>query len=290
MNYKSMEPMIRVLMYGADKYTLKYELELVNLFQLCQRQEFAITAIEPCELSQRDYAKLATITADHQLPLVSDAGKTDPLGQKICALLATRLVGLHLPPNAPISVESTLKHISSDQNLSSEKKNAQIREDLTAVIKGEKTAQHFLHDYLNMESVKPFTYPNRLKAVSYAEAQTTCTSIIVIQQGNTEAYFVVNATKPLDFLETVLQLLKKLSLISDEVRIGNNQLQIAGTNNWQKGLAPREVLECLQRHLAALMDGETHDKESGLPHIGHVMANAMFYSYFTEVHPEKARE
>jgi hypothetical protein len=60
--------------------------------------------------------------------------------------------------------------------------------------------------------------------------------------------------------------------------------------NWQKGLVPREVLECLQRHLAALMDGETHDKESGLPHIGHVMANAMFYSYFTEVAPEKARE
>jgi hypothetical protein len=60
--------------------------------------------------------------------------------------------------------------------------------------------------------------------------------------------------------------------------------------NWQKGLVPREVLECLQRHLAALMDGETHDKESGLPHIGHVMANAMFYSYFTEVAPEKARD
>jgi hypothetical protein len=54
-------------------------------------------------------------------------------------------------------------------------------------------------------------------------------------------------------------------------------------NNWKKGLPPREVLECMQRHLAALLDGEVNDPESGLPHIGHVQCNAMFYSYFTEV-------
>lgn len=60
-------------------------------------------------------------------------------------------------------------------------------------------------------------------------------------------------------------------------------------NNWKKGLVPREVLECMQRHLAALMDGETHDKETGEPHIGHVMCNAMFYSYFTETEEGKAK-
>jgi hypothetical protein len=51
-------------------------------------------------------------------------------------------------------------------------------------------------------------------------------------------------------------------------------------HNWMKGLNPTEILECMQRHLAALMDGEKNDKESGLPHIGHIMCNAMFYSYF----------
>ena len=61
-------------------------------------------------------------------------------------------------------------------------------------------------------------------------------------------------------------------------------------HNWQKGLIPVEVLECLQRHLAAIMDGEVNDPESGLPHIGHVMCNAMMFSYFTQVHPEKARQ
>jgi hypothetical protein len=57
-------------------------------------------------------------------------------------------------------------------------------------------------------------------------------------------------------------------------------------NNWMKGLDKKEILESLQRHLAAMMDGETHDPESGLPHIGHLMCNAMFYSYFTEVQKE----
>lgn len=59
-------------------------------------------------------------------------------------------------------------------------------------------------------------------------------------------------------------------------------------NNWQKGLVLPEILACLQRHLVALKSGETHDEESGQPHIGHILCNAMFYSYFTEVHPEKA--
>jgi len=53
-------------------------------------------------------------------------------------------------------------------------------------------------------------------------------------------------------------------------------------DNWKKGLPQNEILESLQRHLIALFAGEEKDKESGLPHIGHIMCNAMFYSYFTK--------
>lgn len=52
--------------------------------------------------------------------------------------------------------------------------------------------------------------------------------------------------------------------------------------NWQKSFETRELLDSLMRHVVAIMDGEVTDKESGLPHIGHVMANAMFYSYHNE--------
>lgn len=52
--------------------------------------------------------------------------------------------------------------------------------------------------------------------------------------------------------------------------------------NWKKPMDKMEILESLQRHLIALFAGEEVDPESGLPHIGHLMCNAMFYSYHTQ--------
>ncbi len=50
-------------------------------------------------------------------------------------------------------------------------------------------------------------------------------------------------------------------------------------DNWKKGMDRRRLLESAQRHLAALMDGEDIDPETGLSHMGHVMCNAMFFNY-----------
>lgn len=58
------------------------------------------------------------------------------------------------------------------------------------------------------------------------------------------------------------------------------------SDNWKKGMNKREILESLQRHLASLIDGENCDSESQLHHIGHIMCNAMFYSYYL-LFPEK---
>lgn len=49
--------------------------------------------------------------------------------------------------------------------------------------------------------------------------------------------------------------------------------------NWQKPMPLEEILNSMQRHLAALMDGEEFDKESKIHHMGHIMCNAMFYNY-----------
>lgn len=59
----------------------------------------------------------------------------------------------------------------------------------------------------------------------------------------------------------------------------NYKLIISGKDNWKKGLGKDKILESLQRHLIALFEGEENDPESGLPHIGHLMCNALFYSY-----------
>ena len=56
-----------------------------------------------------------------------------------------------------------------------------------------------------------------------------------------------------------------------------------GKDNWKKGLDPTQTLESLSRHLFSLMAGEELDKESNLPHIGHILANAMMYYYSNEL-------
>lgn len=50
-------------------------------------------------------------------------------------------------------------------------------------------------------------------------------------------------------------------------------------DNWKKGFPDRDLMECMQRHLAAMLDGEENDPETGLPHQAHIMCNCMFLSY-----------
>ena len=57
-------------------------------------------------------------------------------------------------------------------------------------------------------------------------------------------------------------------------------------DNWKKGLPTKEILDSTMRHLVSLMNGEFNDKESSLPHIGHLQANLMFLSYMMREKPE----
>lgn len=51
-------------------------------------------------------------------------------------------------------------------------------------------------------------------------------------------------------------------------------------DNWKKGLNRDELLESMQRHVDELTEGEELDKESQLHHVGHIMANCVFYYWF----------
>lgn len=55
-----------------------------------------------------------------------------------------------------------------------------------------------------------------------------------------------------------------------------------GDHNWKNGLHYNGLSESLLRHVFAFMRGEDLDQESGLPHVGHILANAMYLSYMWE--------
>ena len=54
--------------------------------------------------------------------------------------------------------------------------------------------------------------------------------------------------------------------------------------------AVERYADALWRHYEAILDGETHDAESGLLHASHLACNAMFLWWFCAREPEQVRE
>jgi hypothetical protein len=57
-------------------------------------------------------------------------------------------------------------------------------------------------------------------------------------------------------------------------------------HNWKKGMAWSKVLASLKRHLLAFESGEDYDKETGLLHSAHIMANASFLTEYYKIYPQ----
>lgn len=76
----------------------------------------------------------------------------------------------------------------------------------------------------------------------------------------------------------------KYSLMDLKLMLPMIEVLEYGTNkykrdNWRKGLPVTEICDSLMRHLAAFLDGENFDVESGKSHIGHMMCNLMFLQH-----------
>lgn len=58
-------------------------------------------------------------------------------------------------------------------------------------------------------------------------------------------------------------------------------------NGWREGVDWNRTISAIYRHLTAFQSGQTHDPETGLNHMAHVMCNAMFLVNWEKTHPEK---
>ena len=74
--------------------------------------------------------------------------------------------------------------------------------------------------------------------------------------------------------------------LKDMVRVLEMGAEKYDAHNWRKGLKTTEVCESLMRHLFAYIQGEDDDQESKLPHVAHIMCNAMFLSYMSKYKPK----
>src|SRR5690554_3303535 len=74
--------------------------------------------------------------------------------------------------------------------------------------------------------------------------------------------------------------------LEDMVKVLEFGAKKYAADNWKKGLKTNEIAESILRHLFAYLRGEDIDPESGLPHTGHIMCNAMFLSYMQKFAPK----
>lgn len=58
-------------------------------------------------------------------------------------------------------------------------------------------------------------------------------------------------------------------------------------DNWRNPMDKKQILNSMMRHMVKLMDWEEIDSESGLGHIWHIMANALFYSFHSKSNDSK---
>ena len=238
-DYKALEPMVRVLDYGARKYTsidvplLEQDLKVWNAHVVKGKETLELKGSVIHVMRQNCLMQIRIVSKEKQTT-------TKPIVKRIAN-----------------GLKKWTEHvISSDKLIQCLEKS-----DVTLGIEE------------SMVSVVPISKDLSKKAVSYAnERRARCTLTTTIQLEGLEVCCAVSATTDSASLTMMLTFLNGVLNTS----LQTETYVETGAHNWKKGLLITEVCESMLRHIHAFLDCENNDPESGLPHIGHIQCNAMF--------------
>lgn len=283
-DFGSLEPMVRGLEYWAKKYSkdlLSLE-KIVKYIQLWQNNESVriVTSLKTSVL--KDYV-LPVIEMQHwQSQTVYDVEKVDKLDENECVLPVMSQNELKDHQKIWVNINNITIPILDYHQQKQKIEKETLWEDRIQNILLNLNETIFYEDLKSTESLKIFINPNVNEAVEYALQRSDYTLTIIIKQENTVVSFVLSAICEFDCLMILFDLLKKLWIIWNEIQIKDISIHNSWIRNWTKGFPREKLLESMMRHMIALMDWEEVDPESGVPHIGLIQCNAMFYAYHSK--------
>lgn len=246
-DFKSLENLVKVLEKGAEKYTESCIFTSENLTNICH----PASTIQIEKLSLEDFVDLVTINNLKLKILDIEEGNS--------LVLKTGML----------------------QTLKRKLKSGQEEKDLT--LKNKKKLDDWLiENEVLLDMVFPMKTTSNLnrRVAQFAGQWKGYMLTIATNPENSVQSYVVSATRDLDCLMTIFNVLKQQQIISKDITIENNEIVISGKDNWKKGLNREEVLESTLRHLIELFNGNEQDSETEEHHMSHVMCNAMFYLHF----------
>ena len=289
-DWESLEPLVQVLMFGANKYTKhtpKPLEEIVGILneRLWENRHNALSVVTVKTLSPEDFVtnaiqkklskKLSVLDVGNLEQLQALKGIVNPVMSEKDFLQEQR---------SQQDVLSTKNSTEAQKSFESEKKNGKEGGLELLSLKKNKELAIGKDTYLSTEYQKSSTKYYYSVDVGSVGLKKDHILTMTIAQESLEICYVVSATKLLDCYKIILALLNLCTNTSVSI---NEILNIeSGVGNWQKGLKVTETMESCLRHIFSFLSGEDNDKESGLTHLGHAMCNLHFATWMLKHRPD----
>jgi hypothetical protein len=269
-----LEEVVKVLDAGAKKYTRKREIKTEDLIKLCQGKGNVLSVVDIRLYYPEECVALATPKSTSLALPVQDAEKKNTFAQTICVQHAMKLSEYkktQLPYNDGSHTSKSIETTLSSESATDSGNRIEIT---TPNIESDESAQSFLDELRGMGCPNHNILLSLNKGALFAVQNLGCILTMTMKQGNSEVYYVANATKASDCLMTAYNFLNVLFGTFQNI---NKQFYSSGRDNWMN-VEPHRYRygAALMRHFVAWQKGEAKDPETNLHHMAHLICCAIF--------------